>query len=84
MNRRDFLKGLISTAAAPIVLGPAIVKAESIMKIWTPPKEVIVTFSMYTTCFSDEYFVDAIVEETDEGAFYDAELYKNLLRSNNT
>ena len=37
MNRRSFLKGLGILGAAP-----AIVKAENIMKIWTPPKDIII------------------------------------------
>lgn len=36
MNRRGFLK-----AAGIILAAPAIVKAENIMKIWTPPKDII-------------------------------------------
>jgi hypothetical protein len=35
-NRRSFLKGLGILGAAP-----AIVKAENIMRIWTPPKDII-------------------------------------------
>lgn len=34
MNRRSFLGGLLAA--------PAIVRAESLMKIWVPPKEVLV------------------------------------------
>jgi len=34
MNRRGFLGGLLAA--------PAIVRAESLMKIWVPPKEVLV------------------------------------------
>lgn len=36
MNRRGFLTGILALGAAP-----AIVRAESLMKIWTPPKELI-------------------------------------------
>jgi hypothetical protein len=36
LNRRSFLKGLGILGAAP-----AIVHAENIMKIWTPPKDII-------------------------------------------
>lgn len=36
MNRRGFLK-----SAGIILAAPAIVKAENIMKIWTPPKDII-------------------------------------------
>lgn len=57
INRRSFLKGLGILGAAP-----AIVKAENIMKIWTPPKDIILPQSIdfmvpkgqpgfYTLCF---------------------------------
>jgi hypothetical protein len=36
MNRREFLTGLLALGAAP-----AIVRAESLMKIWTPPQDII-------------------------------------------
>lgn len=36
MNRRNFLLG-----SAAIVAAPAIVRAESLMKIWVPPAEVL-------------------------------------------
>lgn len=36
MNRRFFLNGVIAVAAAP-----AIVRAESLMKIFVPPKEIL-------------------------------------------
>jgi len=37
MDRRDFLKTILATATAP-----AIVKADNIMKIWTPPEKKII------------------------------------------
>ena len=37
MNRRSFLKGLGILGVAP-----AIVKAENIMRIWTPPKDIVI------------------------------------------
>lgn len=40
-NRRTFLKGLGILGAAP-----AIVHAENIMKIWTPPKDIILPQSL--------------------------------------
>lgn len=36
MNRRGFLNGILATAMAP-----AIVRSESLMKIWVPPQELI-------------------------------------------
>lgn len=36
MNRRGFLQSCLALAAAP-----AIVRAESIMRIWTPPQEIV-------------------------------------------
>lgn len=36
MNRRDFLKAMLGAAMAP-----AVVKAENIMKIWTPPQDIV-------------------------------------------
>ena len=36
MNRRGFLAAMLGAAMAP-----AVVKAENIMKIWTPPTEII-------------------------------------------
>lgn len=36
MNRRGFLKAMLAGMAAP-----AIVKSENIMKIWTPPEDII-------------------------------------------
>lgn len=37
MNRRGFLK-----TAGIILAAPAIVRAENIMKIWTPPQDIVV------------------------------------------
>jgi hypothetical protein len=45
-NRRSFLKGLGILGAAP-----AIVHAENIMKIWTPPKEIIRPAGFYKLSF---------------------------------
>ena len=38
MNRRNFFKAMLAAASAP-----AIVKADSLMKIWVPPEKKIVT-----------------------------------------
>jgi hypothetical protein len=40
MNRRGFLRGMMGLGGA-IIAGPAIVRAESLMKIVAPPKEII-------------------------------------------
>lgn len=36
MNRRGFLQAMLAASVAP-----AVVKAENIMKIWTPPQEIL-------------------------------------------
>lgn len=36
MNRRGFLTGILALGAAP-----AIVRAESLMKIWVPPQDIL-------------------------------------------
>lgn len=41
MNRRGFLGGLIGVVAAP-----AVVRAESLMKIWVPPSNVVLPLSV--------------------------------------
>ena len=58
MKRRDFLKGSV------LILGaPAIVKAENLMKIWTPPKH-----KYYSSCaggitWVDSVWVDSVYDE---------------------
>jgi len=39
MNRRGFLK-----TSGFIIAAPAIVRAENIMKIWTPPKDDLIVY----------------------------------------
>jgi hypothetical protein len=41
MNRRGFLNGILATAIAP-----AIVRSESLMKIWVPSQEIVVADNM--------------------------------------
>lgn len=43
MNRRLFLRGTVALAAAP-----AIVRAESLMKLYLPPKEIITFDSQWS------------------------------------
>ncbi len=44
MNRRGFLGGLVGVVAAP-----AIVRAESLMKIWVPPQGIVLPSGIVTT-----------------------------------
>jgi hypothetical protein len=43
MRRRSFLAGLLAGAAAP-----AIVRAESLMKLWVPPAPRVITLGEFT------------------------------------
>ena len=54
MNRRSFLK-----TAGIILAAPAIVKAENIMKIWTPPSDLVVP---------DLVFLNGILQTPEEVA----------------
>ena len=66
MNRRGFLSAMLGAAMAP-----AVVKAENIMKIWTPsqeiwtPKEEVITASAWVAYGASAWYHLSIVKEGD-------------------
>ena len=47
ISRRGFLKGMLGVSGA-IVAGPAICKAENLMKIWVPSQKIVTSMSFDT------------------------------------
>ncbi len=77
MNRRGFLGAILAAAAAP-----AIVKAESLMKIWVPPEPKILLpdFGMGDGDFTVESFMRVPSRVLDEDWHHVAVVSKNGIR----
>lgn len=46
LTRRGFLGSMLALGAAP-----AVVRAESLMKLWVPPQEIVLAYTQEYDCF---------------------------------